>query len=344
MSQINSKRSDLERCERWRAAFSGQPLKAIMNLFFLTRNSEPGTINFARGGKTRNSELRRRRQWRYFKQSLFFLAVRLSIGIIILSLGGILFFIIFNGIAAVNWEFLTAFPRDSMTKGGIFPAIIGTVYLTLGAILVALPLGIASAIYLNEYAKGGRIVRLIRIGVNSLAGVPSVVFGLFGLGLFVVYLHMGSSILAGSLTLGFLILPTIIGASEEALKAVPQTFREASLALGISKWQTIARIVLPNALPGILTGSILSIGRAAGETAPIMFTAAAFFTTKLPQSIFDEVMALPYHIYVLATAGTHIDETRPLQYGTVLVLVALVLGVDLVAISIRSYIRSKKRW
>ena len=180
--------------------------------------------------------------------------------------------------------------------------------------------------------------------MNCLAGVPSVVFGLFGLGLFVVYLRFGSSILAGSLTLGILILPTIIGSAEEALKAVPQTFREASLALGVSRWQTVSRIVVPGALPGILTGSILGIGRAAGETAPIMFTAATFFTAQLPSSVFDEVMALPYHIYVLATAGTHIEQTRPLQYGTALVLLALVLGVDLIAIVIRSYVRRKKRW
>ena len=231
-----------------------------------------------------------------------------------------------------------------MTRGGIMPAIVGTLYLTMGAIAIALPLGVVSAVYLSEYAKQGTFIRIIRIGVNCLAGVPSVVFGLFGLGFFVVFLKFGSSILAGSLTLGILILPTIIGASEEALKAVPQTFREASLALGLSKWQTIARIVLPSALPGVLTGAILGVGRAAGETAPIMFTAAAFFSAVLPKSIFDEVMALPYHIYVLATAGTHIEETRPLQYGTALVLIALVLGIDVIAILIRSAIRRKKRW
>ncbi len=281
---------------------------------------------------------------RYFKQALFFSLLRVSALLIALSLGGILAFIIFNGIRAVNWAFLTEFPQDSMTKGGIMPAIVGTFYLTLGAILVSLPLGVMSAIYLKRVCQVWQVVRIIRIGVNNLAGVPSVVFGLFGLGFFVVFLQFGSCILSGSLTLGILILPTIIGASEEALKAVPQTFREASLALGVSKWQTIFRIVLPNALPGILTGSILGIGRAAGETAPIMFTAAAFFTAKLPDSIFDEVMALPYHIYVLATAGTHIEETRPLQYGTALVLIALVLVVDLIAIVIRSYIRRKKRW
>ncbi|MBN1277258.1 MAG: phosphate ABC transporter permease PstA [Deltaproteobacteria bacterium] len=283
-------------------------------------------------------------RWRYFKQHVFFAIVRLAAFSIVAAIALFLLYIIINGIGAVNWEFLSQPPRDSMTKGGIMPAILGTFYLTAGAILISLPLGIASAIFLSEYAKQGSVVRIIRIGINCLAGVPSIVFGLFGLGLFVVFLKFGSCILSGALTLGFLILPTIVGASEEALKAVPQTFREASLGLGVSKWQTILHTVLPNALPGILTGSILGVGRAAGETAPIMFTAAAFFTTRLPKSIFDEVMALPYHLYVLATAGTNIQQTRPLQYGTVLVLVALVLGVDLIAIIIRSYIRKKKRW
>jgi phosphate transport system permease protein len=283
-------------------------------------------------------------RWRYLKQHVFFGIVRLAAFSIAVAIAAFLLYIFSNGIGAINWEFLTQAPRDSMTKGGIMPAILGTLYLTAGAIIIAMPLGVSSAIYLSEYAKQGPVIRIIRIGMNCLAGVPSIVFGLFGLGLFVVFLQFGSCVLSGALTLGFLILPTIIGASEEALKAVPQTFREASLGLGVSKWQTTLRIVLPNALPGILTGSILGIGRAAGETAPIMFTAAAFFTAKLPSSIFDEVMALPYHVYVLATAGTHIEETRPLQYGTVLVLVALVLGVDLIAIIIRSYIRKKKRW
>lgn len=283
-------------------------------------------------------------KWRYFKQAIFFGTVRLSVLIITIALIGILTYIFLHGFRAISWDFLTLPPTDSMTAGGIMPAIVGTLYLTIGAISVALPLGVVSAIYLTEYAKQGRWIRIIRIGVNCLAGVPSVVFGLFGLGFFVVFLKFGSSILSGSLTLGILILPTIIGASEEALKSVPQTFREASLALGVSKWSTISRIVLPAALPGILTGSILGVGRAAGETAPIMFTAAAFFTATLPKSIFDEVMALPYHIYVLATAGTHIEQTRSLQYGTVLVLVGLVLGIDLIAILIRSSMRRKKRW
>jgi phosphate transport system permease protein len=283
-------------------------------------------------------------KWRYFKQNLFFGIVTLSAAVIVLTLLGILAYVFLSGFRVITWDFLTLPPTDSMTKGGIMPAIVGTFYLTVGAIALALPLGIVAAVYLTEYAKQGRLIRLIRVGVNCLAGVPSVVFGLFGLGFFVVFLKFGSSILAGSLTLGILILPTIIGASEEALKAVPQTFREASLALGISKWNTISRIVLPSALPSILTGAILGIGRAAGETAPIMFTAAAFFTAVLPKSIFDEVMALPYHIYVLATAGTNIELTRPLQFGTALVLVALALGINLFAIMIRSAIRRKKRW
>ncbi|MBP8980146.1 MAG: phosphate ABC transporter permease PstA [Syntrophobacterales bacterium] len=283
-------------------------------------------------------------KWRYLKQQVFFGIVRLAALILAAALGGLLFYIFINGFRVISWDFLTLPPTDSMTKGGIMPAILGTLYLTVGAIAVALPLGVMAAIYLTEYAKQGKVVRAIRVGVNCLAGVPSVVFGLFGLGFFVVFLQFGSCILSGALTLGILILPTIIGASEEALKSVPQTFREASLALGVSKWLTILKIVLPNALPGILTGSILGIGRAAGETAPIMFTAAAFFTAKLPGSIFDEVMALPYHVYVLATAGTYIEQTRPIQYGTVLVLVALVLGIDLIAIVIRSYMRRKKRW
>jgi phosphate transport system permease protein len=283
-------------------------------------------------------------QWRYFKQRIFFGVVSLSALVITLTLLGILAYVFIHGFRTITWDFLTLPPTDSMTKGGIMPAIVGTLYLTVGAISIALPLGVVSAIYLTEYAKQGRLIRMIRVGVNCLAGVPSVVFGLFGLGFFVVFLKFGSSILAGSLTLGILILPTIIGASEEALKSVPQTFREASLALGVSKWNTISRIVMPSALPSILTGAILGVGRAAGETAPIMFTAAAFFTAVLPRSIFDEVMALPYHIYVLATAGANIEQTRPLQFGTALVLVSLVLGIDLVAIVIRSAIRRKKRW
>lgn len=259
-----------------------------------------------------------------------------------LALFIILFFLIKNGWQAINWTFLTQAPMNSMTQGGIFPCIVGTIYLSIGAMLIAFPLGTASAIYLNEYARQGKMLRVIRFGINNLAGVPSVVFGLFGLALFVTWMGMGVSILAGSLTLGFLTLPVIIGTAEEALRAVPATYREASLALGASKWQTIYRVVLPAALPSMLTGGILALSRAAGETAAIMFTAAVFFTKKLPDSIFDKVMALPYHIYVLATAGTEIEQTRHLQYGTALVLIFLVVGMNLAAIIYRSKLRKKR--
>ncbi|TWI71652.1 phosphate ABC transporter membrane protein 2 (PhoT family) [Desulfobotulus alkaliphilus] len=259
------------------------------------------------------------------------------------ALGLILFFMLSRGWQAISWEFLTQPPRDSMTAGGILPCIIGTLGLALGAIAVALPIGVASAVYLNEYASSGKITRIIRLGISNLAGVPSVVFGLFGLAFFCIILGMGVSLAAGALTLGAMTLPVIIGATEEALKSVPDTYREASLGLGATRWQTIWRVVLPSALPGILTGAILGISRAAGETAPIMFTAAVFFTPKIPSSIMDEVMALPYHIYVLATAGTSIEQTRPLQYGTALVLIALVLGMNLVAIIYRSKLRKKMR-
>ncbi|MEW5913007.1 MAG: phosphate ABC transporter permease PstA [Thermodesulfobacteriota bacterium] len=282
--------------------------------------------------------------WRRARQEAAFMVFRLTVLLVLGALGGILLYVLIHGAGAISWEFLTAAPRDSMTKGGIFPALVGTLYLTLGAVVVALPLGVAAAVYLSEYATEGRVLRLVRLGIANLAGVPSVVFGLFGLALFVGYFKLGISLAAGSLTLGLLILPTVIGAAEEALRQVPATFREASLGLGATRWQTIRKVVLPAALPGILTGSILGVGRAAGETAPIMFTAATFFTLHLPTSPLDQVMALPYHIYVLATAGTHIAQTRPLQYGTVLVLISLVLGLCLIAIIIRSRMRRHKKW
>jgi phosphate transport system permease protein len=222
-----------------------------------------------------------------------------------------------------------------MTEGGILPCILGTIYLSVGAVLVSFPLGVGTAIYLNEYARPGKWLRFIRLGINTLAGVPSVVYGLFGLALFVTLFHFDVSILSGMLTLGAFILPLIIGTAEEALKNVPQTYREASLALGGSKWQTIYKVVLPVAFPSMLTGLILGLSRVAGETAPIMFTAALYYTKHLPKSILDPVMALPYHIYVLATAGTNIEATRHLQYGTALVLLFLVLGMNLLAILIR---------
>ena len=274
-------------------------------------------------------------------QNIMFGIFRLSAAINGVALLIIVYFLVARGWRAINWTFLTQPPMEAMTEGGILPCIVGTLCLSLGAIVVALPIGVASAVYLHEYARPGRLLRFIRLGINNLAGVPSVVFGLFGLAFFVVWLDFGVSILAGALTLGAMTLPVIIGASEEALRSVPDTYREASLGLGATKWQTIYRVVLPAALPGILTGAILGISRAAGETAPIMFTAAVFYTPHLPSSIFDEIMALPYHIYVLATAGTEIEATRHLQYGTALVLIMIVLGLNLVAIIYRARLRRR---
>jgi len=283
-------------------------------------------------------KLKRRRK---IVQGIVFGLFKCSAAINAAALLVVVYFLVSRGWSAITWTFLTQPPKEMNTQGGILPCIVGTLCLSLGAMLVAFPIGVASAIYLHEYARPGRVLRLIRLGINNLAGVPSIVFGLFGLAFFVYWLHLGVSILAGALTLGAMTLPVIIGASEEALRAVPDTYREASLGLGATKWQTIYRVVLPSALPGILTGAILGISRAAGETAPIMFTAAVFYSPSMPSSIFDEIMALPYHIYVLATAGTEIEGTRHLQYGTALVLVTLVLGLNLVAIIYRSYLRRR---
>ena len=289
----------------------------------------------------RGEEVNRLQRGRKFSQKIMFILLRLAAAINGLALAIIIYFLIKNGWQAINWTFLTQAPRESMTAGGILPCIVGTLCLALSAIVVALPIGVASAVYLHEYARPGRVLRMIRLGINNLAGVPSVIFGLFGLAFFVTWLKFGISILAGALTLGALSLPVIISASEEALRTVSQTYREASLALGATKWQTIYKVVLPAALPGILTGAILGLSRAAGETAPIMFTAAVFFSPNLPRSIFDKIMALPYHIYVLATAGTEIEKTRHLQYGTALVLIILVLGMNLCAIIYRSRLRRR---
>ena len=255
-------------------------------------------------------------------------------------LGTIIYFVCVKGISVISWEFLTEVPRRGMTEGGIAPAIVGTLYLTMGAILFSLPLGLACAIYLCEYSPKSYVVNIIRMSINNLAGVPSVVFGLFGLAVFVKFLGFGVSILSGSLTLGIMVLPQIISASQEALIAVPQSYREASLALGANHWQTIKKIVLPSALPGILTGVILSIGRAAGETAPILFTAATFYTRGYPDSIFSEVMALPYHIYALMTEGTHPEKQTTIAYGCALILMLLVLLMSALAIFLRQRQRS----
>ena len=262
--------------------------------------------------------------------------------LVIIPVALIIVIIIKNGIGAISWEFLTSAPRMGMREGGIFPAIVGTLYLVLGTIIFALPVGILSAIYLTEFAKENMLTRLIKLAIINLAGVPSVVYGLFGLGLFVIFLKFGTSIIAGSLTLAIMILPVIITTSKEALDSVPLAFREVSFALGASRWQTIRHAVLPHALPGILTGTILGIGRAAGETAPILFTAAAFYLPKLPKSIFDQVMALPYHLYVISTQVPNVK--LEIRYGTALVLVSLVLSLNLVAIIVRSHFRRKKKW
>jgi phosphate transport system permease protein len=285
-----------------------------------------------------NSRSRRR-----LMQQTLFTFFRTAAFINGMALTLVIVFIFLNGWEAISWEFLSQFPRNAMTEGGILPCIFGTFCLSGGALIVAFPIGVASAIYLNEYARPGPMLRLIRLGINNLAGVPSVVFGLFGQAFFVIYLDLKVSLVSGALTLGAMSLPVIIGATEEALRAVPDTYREASLGLGATKMQTIFRVVLPTAMPGILTGGILGLSRAAGETAPIMFTAAVFFTPCLPKSVFDELMALPYHIYVLATAGTEIEATRPLQYGTALVLICLVLGMNVIAIVYRSHLRQKHK-
>ena len=274
------------------------------------------------------------------KIAFFFLF--LATLLIVLPVGLIIIIIIQKGLPAINWQFLSDMPRQGMRAGGIFPAIIGTIYLVAGAIVFALPIGLLAAIYLSEYSKDNLLTRLIRLAIVNLAGVPSVVYGLFGLVIFVVFFKFGASILSGSLTLGIMILPVIITTSREALESVPYSFREVSLSLGASKWQTIRRIVLPNAIPGILTGTILGLGRAAGETAPILFTVAAFYLPRLPDSIFDQVMALPYHLYVISTQVPNVDEK--IRYGTAFVLLALVLFMNLIAIIIRYKFRKKKKW
>ncbi len=285
-----------------------------------------------------------RKRGRNLTESFFLSLIRLlgSVGALILF--AILFFVAYNGIHILSWEFITQPPLDAMTKGGIFPVIVGTVLLTMLCMIVVMPIGVTTAIFLSEYAKPGLLLKIVMMSIYTLAGVPSVVFGLFGLAVFVVTLNFGMSLLAGSLTLAIMVLPYIISTSEEALKAVPYSFKEASLACGATKWQTIRKVILPTALPGILTGAILGTAKVSGETAPIMFTAAAFFTTGLPRSVFEPVMALPYHIYVLATAGTHIEETRPIQYGTALTLIVLVLGMNLLGIILRSRQRKKRAW
>lgn len=275
-------------------------------------------------------------------QRIAFFFLFLATLLIVVPVGMIVVIIVKKGLPAISWEFLFDIPRHGMRAGGIFPAIVGTLYLVTGAIIFALPIGLLAAVYLSEYAKDNLLTRIIKLAIVNLSGVPSVVYGLFGLALFVVFFKFGASILSGSLTLGIMILPIIITASREALESVPYSFREVSLSLGASKWQTIRHIVLPNAIPGILTGTILGLGRAAGETAPILFTVAAFYLPRLPQSAFDQAMALPYHLYVISTQVPNVEEK--IRYGTALVLLAIVLFMNLVAIIIRYRFRRKKKW
>jgi len=261
--------------------------------------------------------------------------------LIVLLLFVILGFILVNGAKALSWEFLTEAPTEGMTAGGIYPAIIGTLYLVLGSSLISFPIGIMSGIYMNEYASNGKLVRFIRIMTNNLSGVPSVVFGLFGMALFVNTFGFGDSIIAGSCTLALMSLPLIIRTTEEALKSIDDSFRHGSLALGATKLQTIRRVILPMAFPNIITGLILSVGRVSGETAPILFTVAAYFLPQLPKSVFDQCMALPYHLYVISTSGTDIEASRGMAYGTALVLIAIVLVVNVLASIVRSYFSRK---
>lgn len=275
------------------------------------------------------------------KQAIAFWIFRILSYSVVAILFIILSFIVIKGISVINWNFISQMPEEGMTKGGIYPAIIGTLCLVAGSMFFAFPIGVMAAIYMNEYVKAGLIKKIIKQMTNNLAGIPSIVFGLFGMSLFVNKLGFGDSILAGSLTLGLLALPVVIRTTEESLKAVEDTFRQASLGLGASKWETTRKVVLPIAFPNIITGLILSIGRVSGETAPILFTVAAYFLPKLPTSIFDQAMALPYHLYVISTSGTNIEESRPIAYGTALVLIIIVLIANLLANALRKYFGKK---
>lgn len=286
--------------------------------------------------KLENIDLKKRTSQK-FAFGFFTLLSYLVVAILFVILG----FIIIKGGSVISWDFLTKAPEEGMTEGGIFPAIVGTFYLIAGSSIISFPIGIMSGIYMNEYATNGKLVRFIRIMTNNLSGVPSVVFGLFGMSLFVNTLGWGDSIIAGSFTLALMSLPLIIRTTEEALKSIDDSFRHGSLALGATKLQTIRRVVLPMAFPNIITGLILSVGRVSGETAPILFTVAAYFLPQLPGSIFDQCMALPYHLYVISTSGTDIEASRGMAYGTALVLIAIVLVVNLLANLLRNYFAKK---
>jgi phosphate transport system permease protein len=276
-------------------------------------------------------------------QFVGFFLLRVCLYLVLAVLLIILYDIGSKGAGSISWEFLSKPPRRGMTEGGIFPAIFGTFLVTIVTAVLAIPLGMFTAIYLNEYAKQGRVTRLIRLSIRNLSGVPSIVYGLFGVILFVNILRLGTSILSAGLTLGLMTLPWMITASEEALKTIPNSYREGALALGATKWQSIRTNVLPYAMPGMLTGTVLGLARAAGETAPIMFTGAAFYLPMLPKSLSDQFMALPYHLYIMATQHHDIAKVRPLAYGTALVLVVLVLGLNMTAVVIRYRLRRKRR-
>ena len=263
-----------------------------------------------------------------------------AVGIIsILPVFLIIGYIIYKGLPAISWEFLTEMPKNGMREGGIFPAIIGTIYLTIGTIVVSVPFGIFTGIYLVEYAKDNLLTRIINLTIINLAGIPSIIYGLFGMALFVIFLGFDVSIVSGSLTLGIMCLPVIITSTRESLLAIPNHLREASLALGATKWETITKVVLPAALPGILTGVILSISRAAGETAPIMFTAVAFYLPFLPETPWDQVMALPYHLYVISTQVPNMPASY--MNGTLFVLVAITISFNLIGAVIRQRFNNK---
>jgi len=276
-------------------------------------------------------------------QLLAFNLFRLVSFMVVASLFLILGFIIINGISVINWDFLTKAPSNNGTEGGIMPAIVGTLLLVLGSIIFAFPIGVLSGIYINEYLKENWFKKIVRSMTNNLSGVPSIVFGLFGMALFVHTLNFGDSLIAGSLTLGLMVLPIIIRTTEEALKSVDDSLRQGSYALGATKLQTIRKVVLPVCYPNIVTGLILSVSRVSGETAPILFTCAASFLPRLPHSIFDQVMALPYHLYVLIVSGTDLEKARPMAYGTAFVLIALVLFVNLFANAVRNYFIKKSK-
>jgi phosphate transport system permease protein len=278
-----------------------------------------------------------------WSERIGFLLLTLAAVIVVGLLVIIVLDIFSKGVGVLSWEFLTQPPRDGMTAGGIFPAILGTFLVSLITVIFAVPMGMFAAIYLNEYARPGKVTRLIRLAIRNLSGVPSIVYGLFGVVLFVQMLHLGTSVLAAGLTLGLLTLPWTITASEEALKTVPKSYRDGSLALGATKWYAIRTNVLPYAIPGMLTGVILGLARAAGETAPILFTGAAFFLPHLPRTIFDQFMALPYHLYIMATQHHDIAKVRPIAYGTALVLLLLILLLSTSAIWIRYRFRQRMK-